>query len=204
MIQLAHKIIREQMRKYRAGYKTPEEIDNALYRGLMDFYNNLFTSRANSQQLTRYVKEQACNITSTNQFALNTDYNRPIIIKSLVGQSQHEGDILAENEWLDRLNSVMLAPDLEHPIARIIGTNIQFFPSDAGNFVLVYYRSPVAPVFAYTVAGNGRDITYNPTGSVDVDVNQNSLSNVIVNALGYLGVSLKDESLLLDKQINGN
>lgn len=204
MIQLAHTIIREQLRKYKAGYKSPTEIDNALYRGLLDFYNSLFSAN-DSQQLSRYVKEQVCNISSTNVFAIGADFNRPIIIKSIVGALQYEGEILAENEWLDRLNSVILEPDLQHPIARITGIsnttqNIEFYPSDAGNFVLVYYRSPTKPVYNYTVAVNGRDITFNPTGSVDLDVHVNSINNVIVRAIAYLGISLKDESSLLERQ----
>lgn len=203
MIDLVHSIIREQIRKYQGGYKSPKEIDNALYRALLDFYNNLFVPRINSQELRRYLKEQVCNISSTNKFTLNSDYNKASIIKSIVGANVYEGDILEDNEYLDRINSVILAPDLQHPIARIIGNEIEFYPSDAGNFVLTYYRSPVKPIFNYTTPG-GRDIVYNSVGSVDLDVNQNSINNVIVGALGYLGISLKEESLLLEKQVSGN
>jgi hypothetical protein len=204
MIQLAHDTIRGQIRKYRASYKTAEEIDSALYRSLMDFYNKLFLGQRNSQQLSHYLSEQICDITTSNSFDLNLDFNRPVIIKSVVGQIQYEGDILAENEWMDRLNSVIIPPSLEKPIARVLGDKIEFYPGDAGNFVLVYYRSPVKPEYKYTVDGNGRDITFNPTGSVDLDVNKNSINNVISGALAYLGVSLKDDSLLMEKQINGN
>jgi len=203
MIELAHEIIREQIRKFSGGYKSPGEIDNALYRSLMDFYNGLFFPKINSQELSWYLKEQACNITVTNSFATNADFNKPVIIKSVVGSDVYEGPILEEREYLDRINSVILAPSLEYPIARIIGENIEFYPSDAGNFILSYYRSPIAPVYAYTTPG-GRDIVYNPIGSVDIDVNQNSLNGVIVGALGYLGISLKEESLLLEKQVSGN
>lgn len=203
MINLAHKMIREQIRKYSGGYKSPEEIDNALYRALMDFYNSLFFPKINSQELSRYLKEQVCNISSSNTFLINADFNKPVIIKSVIGAKTHEGDILEEREYLDRLNSYILTPDLEHPIARIVGNNIEFHPSDAGNFIFSYYRSPIAPVFNYTVSG-GRNITYNPIGSVDLDINPNSLNGVIVGALGYLGISLKEEGLLLEKQVSGN
>jgi len=203
MIELAHEIIKEQIRKYSGAYKAPGEIDNALYRGLMDFYNGLFFPKINSQELSRYLKEQVCNISSTNIFSLNADFNKPVIIKSVVGANTYEGVILEEREYLDRVNSVILTPDLQYPIARIIGNNIEFYPKDAGNFILSYYRSPIVPIYAYTVSG-GRNITYNPVGSVDLDVNPNSLNNVTVGALGYLGISLKEESLLLEKQVSGN
>lgn len=202
MIDLAHKIIREQIRKYRAAYKTPEEIDNALYRGLIDFYNGLFRSKQNSQQVSRYLTEQVCNITSTNVFPLNPDFNRPVRITSTVGTSVFEGEVLAENEWLDRRNSFILAPTNQQPIARIIGSNIEFYPGDSGNYRLVYYRSPLQPKFNYTVSG-GRDVVYNPTGSVNVDVNPSALNDVIVRAVAYLGISLNDQGLLAERQLNG-
>lgn len=203
MIELVHSIIREQIRKYSGGYKSPGEIDNALYRALMDFYNSLFFPKINSQELSFYLKEQVCNISTTNIFAMNADFNKPVIIKSVVGANTYEGDILEEREYLDRINSVILTPNLEHPIARIIGGNIEFHPSDAGNFIFSYYRSPVKPIFNYTITG-GRTIVFEPAGSVNLDVNQNSINGVIIGALGYLGISLKEEGLLLEKQVSGN
>lgn len=203
MIDLVHSMVREQIRKYSGGYKSPGEIDNALYRALMDFYNSLFFPKINSQELSRYLKEQVCNISSSNAFSLNPDFSKPSIIKSVVGANIYEGDVLEEREYLDRLNSSILTPDLEHPIARIKENEIEFFPSDAGNFILSYYRSPVKPIFNYTITG-GRNIVYDPAGSVDLDVNPNSINNVITGALGYLGISLKEESLLLEKQVSGN
>jgi hypothetical protein len=204
MIELAHKVVREQIRKYRAAYKSPAEIDNALYRGLIDFYNDLFKSKQNSQHLTRYLKQQVCNISSANSFTLNSDFSRPVNIYSTVSGQRHEGDILSENDWLDRVQSSIIFPDLQNPIARIIGTNIEFYPSNAGNFTLVYYRAPLKPVFNFTVAGNGRDITYNPTGSVQLDINEPAFDDVVVRSLGYLGVSLNDQGLLVERQLNGN
>jgi hypothetical protein len=204
MIQLAHSIIREQIRKYKAGYKSPGEIDNALYRGLLDFYNSLDKSDRDSQQLSWYLFEMPCNISGSNSFTLPATYGSPAAIYSIVSGARKEGDILAENEYLDRIQSLIIPPTLTRPVARIIGKQIEFYPSDAGNFVFSYYRAPVEPVWNYTVAANGRDLIYNPTGSIELDVNPPSLNNVIVRAMGYLGVSLKDESLLLERQINGN
>jgi hypothetical protein len=204
MIELAHKVIREQIRKYRAAYKSPAEIDNALYRGLIDFYNDLFKSKQNSQQLTRYLKEQECNISGSNSFVLNSDFSKPANIYSVVSGQKYEGDLLSENEWLDRIQSLIIFPDLQNPIARIVGGSIEFYPEDAGNFTLVYYRSPLKPAFNFTIAGNGRDITYNPVGSVQLDINEPAFDDVIVRALGYLGVSLNDQGLLVERQLNGN
>lgn len=203
MIELAHKIIREQIAKFNGGYKSPEEIDNAIYRSILDFYNLLFAPKINSQELSRYVKEQVCNISGSNQFSLNPDYSRHIIIKSNYEGGVHEGEILEEREYLDRINSVILEPDLKHPIARIKGAIIEFYPNDAGNYILSYYRSPIKPKFNYTISG-GRNINFTPSGSIELDINQNSLNNVLVGALGYLGVSLEKESLLLEKQVSGN
>lgn len=204
MIEIAHSIIREQIRKFNGGYKSPEEIDNALYRSEIDLYNSFFYPLINKEEASFYLKEQSCNISSSNVFDLNADYSRYAIIKSLVGSNIYEGPVLEENEYLDRVNSLILAPDLENPIARIVGKKIEFYPSDAGNFVLSYYRSPSVPKYGYNVAGNGRDITYDAGTSTDLDIRESSLNTVIVRALGYLGISLEKESLLIEKQVSGN
>lgn len=204
MIELAHKVIRQQIRKYRAAYKSPEEIDNALYRGLIDFYTDLFKAPSKSQRLSRYISEQACNISGSNKFALEADFYKPIGVISIVGSDQYEGDILAENEWLDRKNSLIIPPTTTKPIARVIGSDVEIYPSDPGNYKLVYYRIPVKPVYAFTVDGNGRDITYTSSGSVDLDIDASAFDDVVVRALGYLGVSLNDQGVLVERQLNGN
>lgn len=60
----------------------------------------------------------------------------------------HEGDILSEHEFAERVDSAILTPDTDNPIARIVGNQIEFFPKPTGadtyNYVLSYKAFPVA------------------------------------------------------------
>lgn len=89
-----------------------------------------------------YVENVDYNISSTNVFALPSDFVEGITIFSRVGSNKYEGVILTEVEFLDRVNSSLLQPTLEAPIARIYDNKIEFYPADAGNYTLSYYKFP--------------------------------------------------------------
>lgn len=89
-----------------------------------------------------YVDNTDYNISVTNIFDLPSDFVEGITVFSRVGANKYEGVILTDVEFLDRINSTLLAPTLQAPIARIYDNKIEFFPSDAGNYTLSYYKFP--------------------------------------------------------------
>ena len=196
LIQEAHDIIRDQIRKFKGAYQTPAQIDRALYRGLMDYFSSLLKSTDNVQKLNRYLKTVAHNTTGT--FTLPADFQREVQIFSLYTGKEYEGDILSEQEFSDRRNSEIIPPDYTRPIARIRGSQIEYLPAD-GNYVLSYYREIIKPVYAYDVSV--RDFVFDPDSSVELDVDASALNRVLVNTLPYLGIALNEESLLMEKQI---
>jgi hypothetical protein len=196
LIEEAHSIVRDQIRKFKGAYQTPQQIDRALYRGLLDYYTSLFKTTDNVQKLNRYLKTVAHNTTGT--FTLPADFQREVQIFALYAGKEYEGDLLTEQEFSDRRNSFILAPDYERPIARIRGSQITYLPTD-GNFILSYYREVIKPVFAYDVVV--RDIVFKEVGSVDLDVDASALNRVLINTMPYLGIALNEESLLMEKQV---
>lgn len=196
LIEEAHSIVRDQIRKFKASYQTPEQIDRALYRGLLDYYTSLFKTTDNVQKLNRYLKTATHNTAGT--FTLPADFQREVQVFSLYTGKEYEGDILTEQEFTDRRNSFILTPDYTRPIARIRGGQIEYLPAD-GNFILSYYREVIKPVFAYTVSV--RDIIFDAENSVELDVDASALNRVLVNTMPYLGIALNEESLLMEKQV---
>lgn len=243
-----------------------------------------------------YVENEDFDIVGTNVFELPSDFVDHITIFSRVGNQKYEGVILTEVEFLDRINSTLLAPTIEDPIARIFDNKIEFYPANAGNYTLSYYKFPsdkrvlatvkdnkievrppvqveltyykyptekrplvkfenqkmfikpftanaelnyyafpverdalirisgsevlcdpvtvtslamyylvypIVGVFNYDVAANGRDIIYNPVGSVDLNWKPTALSEIVSRALMYLGISLKEESLIMEEKVKG-
>jgi hypothetical protein len=241
-----------------------------------------------------YVDNVDYNISSTNIFDLPSDFVEGITVFSRVGNEKYEGVILTEVEFLDRINSTLLQPTLQAPIARIYNNKIEFYPSDSGNYTLSYYKFPsdkrpmatvkdnkiqvkpdveveltyykyptekrplgkfenqklfikpftanaelnyyafpverdalirisgsnilcdpatvtsialyylvypITAVFGYTVAPNGRDITYNPATSTDLNWKPTALSEIVSRALMYLGISLNEQSLIMEEKL---
>lgn len=198
LIEEAHDIVRDTIRKNKAGYKSPEQIDRALYRGLTDYMGFLMQKGTSSetQPLTFWLKEQVINGSSAT---INEDFLKESNLYSKVDGKEYEGDILSEQEFFDRANSFILFPQYEDPIARIVGRNIQILPQN-GNYVFSYYREPVQCKWAYTVAENGRDLTFDEDNSIELDCNRTSMSEVISRAIYYLGISMEAQNLIMEEK----
>jgi hypothetical protein len=198
MIENAHKIIRDTIRKTLGSYVDPEQIDRALNRGLNDYVSGLLQQGVNAKPLplTRYVKA----VSVTNQ--IPEDFLKEITIISVADNTRYEGEILTEQEFYDRKNSVLVGPETEHPIARLYSDNegqkIEVLPA-GGNYLLSYYRTPIECKFAYTTPDNRR-IVYDADNSVDIDCNVLALSDVISRALLYLGISLEAQNLVMEEK----
>lgn len=197
LIEEAHEIIRDAIRKNSGSYISPEQIDRALNRGVTDYMAFLLSpdTPSDSQPLTYWLKEQVVNSTSAS---LESDFLRESNIYSKIDGKEYEGDILSEQEYNDRANSYIIPPTYEDPIAKIIGEEIQFLPEN-GNYVLSYYREPVKCKWAYTIVDN-RKFVFDEANSIDLDCNRTSMSEVISRALYYLGIGMQAQNLIMEEK----
>lgn len=67
-------------------------------------------------------------------------------------------------------------------------------PKDIGIIMIDYFKTPIPPVWNYTVA-SGRPV-YDPTGSVDFEWDEFAFNNVAAMYLSLIGINLKDGDLL--------
>jgi hypothetical protein len=87
-----------------------------------------------------------------------------ILDKSVFNANGFEGIILDTEEFLDRNNSVILAPDTEEPIAQIYDDKIEVSPSSISSIDIYHYQFPNAKTHAATVIGNELHVYPVPTG----------------------------------------
>lgn len=210
-IKEAHEFIRSVIKKNKAGFVSPQDIDRFLNRSVNDWisaivfrfkktkefnYDHLLTKR------TEFVVTSSTAIQS-----LPADYLEGLTIYINSNGSTVEGTIYNWDEFFEKENSVILKPDAEYPAATIFIDSgnipkIQFSPAPATGsltYTLVYVKKPIPAVYNYTqVNGN---ITYNPTGSVDLDISDRFLGDVYVRTAMYLGVTLENQILLSTEQI---
>lgn len=216
----AHDFIRSIIKKNKGGFVSPKDIDRAINRGVADWMSAVISKYHRTGKFEYdhlLVKRATLSATPSNSAVLDvpTDYVEGLTIYHTNADGiLIEGTLYSWDEFLEIKNSSILAPDRAYPAATIYlnesGTaKIEFAPvptSGTYSFTFVYMRKPATALYNYTVS-NG-NITFNPTGSVDIDVADRYYSDIITRALMYLGITLNDgtiagtESMMDSNQIN--
>ena len=216
LIKDAHDFIRSIIKKNKAGFVRPGDIDIAINRGVSDWmsaviYKYKTTGKFDYDHL--FVKRKAYTVSSsTGTQAIGiTDYVEALTVYMKgTDQVTREGTVYSWDEFLEVQNSAILTPDQNFPASTIFVSeagvqSIQFLPvpvSGSYEYTLVYMRKPVKAVYAYTTSGG--NITYNPTGSVDIDIDDRYFSDIATRALMYLGISLKDGDIASTEAMKDN
>jgi len=185
-----------------AWYTIPEAID-VINSGQMSLYSDLQPKASTSQRikdaLSPFKANPAYTVTTgsngivtvpSNQNYLNLlDIQIPVTIN---GSTVYRAmEILNEDERADRLNSQIDPVSATDPIVEQIGFGIfQIYPTGIyANVKVNFYRRPVAPVMNYTVVG-GRNIVYDPTGSVQLEWSEQWHNAVLIKGLESIGINL--------------
>lgn len=200
-----HDFIRTIIKKNRGGFVSPNDIDRAVNRGVSDWLSAVITKFKRTGKFEYdhlLVKRATFPVTSsTSVQVLPADYIEGLTIYVLNDGVLTEGTLYSWDEFLEVKNSKILTPDLSYPVATIyIDTagvpKIEFAPipvSGTYTYTFVYMRKPAKAVYAYTTS-NG-NITYNPTGTVDIDLDDRYFTDIVSRALMYIGISLKDNDI---------
>ena len=113
-------------------------------------YSDMEMDGIDNNPLHYYKRQEEYVLTaSSSQLQdLPEDFIRHIKIFYKDGQNNlHEGDILSDREFTERLQSKIIPPITEEPIARIVNNQIEFWPKPAGTdeytYVLSHYQYPV-------------------------------------------------------------
>lgn len=207
-IKDAHDFIRGLLKKNKGGFVSPEDIDRVLNRAVSDFISAIIfkfkdTREFNYDHLLTKKYDFSINPASSGLATLPNDYFEGLTIYVLNNGTSREGTIYNWDEFLEVTNSVIIAPDLNYPAATIFidasnVAKIQVSPvptSGSYSYTLVYVKKPISAVYNYTVNANGT-FTYNPTGSVDLDISDRFMGDIYARALSYLGIPLDNQILL--------
>jgi len=200
-----HDFIRTIIKKNRGGFVSPNDIDRAVNRGVSDWLSAVITKFKRTGKFEYdhlLVKRATFTVTpSTSVQVLPADYIEGLTIYVLNDGVLTEGTLYSWDEFLEVKNSKILTPDLSYPVATIyIDTagvpKIEFAPvpvTGTYTYTFVYMRKPAKAVYAYTTSSG--NITYNPTGTVDIDLDDRYFTDIVSRALMYIGISLKDNDI---------
>jgi hypothetical protein len=209
-IEEAHKFIRSILKKNRAGFVSPQDIDLYLNRAVSDWISAIVFKYKKTKKfdydhlLTKRIDFSV--VAGSGIMNLPADYLEGLTIYITNGNLV-EGTLYNWDEFLEVTNSKIITPSISYPAATIFldsanAAKIQFAPVPvSGTYVytLVYVKKPTTAVFNFTTS-NG-NITYAGGGSVDLDISDRFLGDIYARTLMYLGVTLDSPILLQTEQI---
>ncbi len=111
----------------------------------------------------------------------------------ITGKKQKEIkiDVVKDNELGNTLGSSIVDPTRRFPKCSYYNDHIQFHPKDLQSVIFTYLREPVIPKWAFTDNSDGRPV-YDPSQSVDIESNIESVNEIAFNVLSFLGISIRD------------
>lgn len=218
-LKVVHDTINFYINKEEGAYLSPAQIDDVLDRAQMALFNQYHTnpkipSKAQSElygesqriddALSQFKEKQTFNNAQTQTppgvITLNTDYQHLIALyttsyNNSLGRNVYSSvEVLVEDELIDRLES-QVVPVSSDPIAVMSKQNkIQLFPEVPSSGAVYYFRRPAKPVFAFTQ--NGRVITYNQSGSTQLEWKDMDINNIISIALSYYGLNMSNQNIV--------
>lgn len=113
--------------------------------------------------------------------------------------------VLGDDLVSERLGSQILPPSLGKPFGQWLGVNsannylLQLYPKQPQAGYYNYLSRPPVPVYNYTMSG--RQVVFNPTGSVNLLWNDELQTQIILSTLQALGVNTADQNLIQLSQL---
>lgn len=99
-----------------------------------------------------------------------------------------------EDRLARRFSSPLDSPTLEYPMYVEDDTTIRVYPSTITQVTMRYLRSPVTPVWGYTVTG--RKPVYDPATSTNLEWDENDMFEIANRVLQLVGVSMMNNNLV--------
>ncbi len=113
-------------------------------------------------------------------------------------------EFLNEDELSERLDSDILPITDTYPVAVLRGVGgevnsidigskykVQLWPKNGQNGEYTYLKRPASPVFAFALSG--RTVSYDASGSTQLEWNDSATYNIIYKTCEILGVTIEDE-----------
>jgi hypothetical protein len=195
----------------RGGFNTPAEKDSCLWRAsltLFDFYKPNYAKTIEAKEaLAPFRARYNYTTNGTGEISISTGFefahllsmdvmvNDPDTPSGFDANGRHPVEFVNEDELAARRKSQNKQPTRTAPIADIVGIGwYNLYPEVVHAGTIYYLKAPAKPVYGYTQVG--RNITYNPNTSTQLEWTEPYLNRVIFMALTYLGINLNNEKIV--------
>ncbi len=163
-------------------------------------YKSFLGTNFISEFLSTVLKNKSLTINSFGEADMPSDYQHTASMRyyyfpGIVGQNAFETQVKWEGnyDWGRIQGSQLFVPDPLFPKYSEFGKIFRFLPRDMGVAQLDYFKTPVKPIWNYTIVSGAA--VYNPTGSVDFEWDDFATNSVVAMYLSLIGCNLKDTEL---------
>lgn len=218
-IDKVHEKLRLILDMAQAGYFSPEERDIALdvasLQRFAKFLPSYGVDMVSASVLSPFKVVGDFLTTEDGLFSLeNCEKFLSASLYVMVGDEKkiRSAKIVNDDELADRLGSQLRKVDKMYPVVHDLGStlegdkfshvwNFKVYPSGESGGQAVWLKRPSQPVMVYSVV-DGEEV-YNPVGSVDMEWRDKDMVEVIIAAVGILGVALDNAMLVQAKAAIG-
>lgn len=209
--------------KSQSGNLTPKDFNSILPRAFSEWvmkrYHNVKAQLPNGEALISWQQNQKISddlkflLTKLGSVVVSPDgtvdlpadylhlsslrYRYTYLDNGTLKVLEDDVDVVRDSEIGGMLGSYIFKKHIDAKkkvIAAIYSTYIQFYPNDIQTAIVTYLRKPIDPVWAFTVV-NGRPV-YDPANSVDLEAPDEAANEIMMMALSYLGINLREQELI--------
>ena len=192
------------VRKERGVFVTIPEamqtLDNAQLEAVEEWFSTYGTTQIIHDAIRKLRVQKSFTSDSTGLVTFDADYLHLIGgAYTVSGSTINNVRFLNEDELALALKS-QLRPVLEsNPIAIDASVGFRLYPASTQTGFYNYLRRPATPVLGYTQSG--RNITYDPNTSTQLEFTDVYINNIISRALKFWSINMAEQDIQQFAQI---
>lgn len=186
------------VRKERGVFLKVADFNANIDAGLLDAVELWFQGYGENQILHDAIRPLRIYQPFTSNTGGFVNFNSNYIhllggVFTVYGSAVTKPTMINEDEFVDAMRSQLRAISNEYPIIVDTATGLSIYPQSTQTGAYWYLRRPVSPSLAVTQVG--RDLTYDATNSVQIELNEIYWNNVVARALKYAGVNMDEDGV---------
>lgn len=197
-INTVYELSRYIIKKERGIFYKIQEFNQNLDAAMFDAIDEWWSQYGVNQRIHDAIKPlrvyQPFTSDSSGFVSFPSDYIHLIGSPFTVyGSAVTKPTAVNEDELPFALTSQLRPVTMDYPLLVDTSTGINFYPQETHTGAYFYLRRHKSPVLAYTQVG--RVITYDPTNSVQIELNEVYWNNIIAKSMRYVGINMSEADI---------
>ena len=192
------------VRKERGVFVTIPEamqtLDNAQLEAVEEWFSTYGATQIIHDAIRKLRVQKSFTSDSTGLVTFDADYLHLIGgAYTVSGSTINNVRFLNEDELALALKSQLRVVSTSNPIAIDASVGFRLYPAATQSGFYNYLRRPATPVLGYTQSG--RNITYDPLTSTQLEFTDVYINNIISRALKFWGINMAEQDIQQFAQI---